>query len=68
MNTSFVEIIGTVTEPDTIKMQACFDIGDDLGELDTGVGDLQLTCNADVSLADFVVEKWHDPKFAGKIF
>ena len=40
MNTSFVEIIGTVTEPDTIKMQACFDIGDDLGELDTGVGDL----------------------------
>ncbi|KAI0696841.1 replication factor A protein 3 [Cytidiella melzeri] len=48
MTSSFVEIIGIAQSPNSVKAQACLNLGDDL----------------DLDLVNFVVEKWHDPKFA----
>ncbi|KAI0090381.1 replication factor A protein 3-domain-containing protein [Irpex rosettiformis] len=66
LSSTYVEVIGVVQSADTIKAQACINNGDDLGNyfnipvLPNEISNLPL----DLDVIDFVVEKWHDPKFA----
>ncbi|KAI0346688.1 replication factor A protein 3 [Trametopsis cervina] len=48
IDTAYVEIIGVVQNQSTIKAQACINLGPSL----------------DLELVNFVVEKWHDPRFS----
>ncbi|GJE87105.1 hypothetical protein PsYK624_031880 [Phanerochaete sordida] len=48
LTSQYIEVVGNVTAPDALKGHAVIDLGDDY----------------DLELANFVVEKWHDPKFA----
>ncbi|EMD35445.1 hypothetical protein CERSUDRAFT_116205 [Gelatoporia subvermispora B] len=48
ITSQYIEIIGTVQDPSTIKMQACIDLGD----------------NLDMKLVNDVVEFSHDPRFS----
>ncbi|KXN82188.1 hypothetical protein AN958_02933 [Leucoagaricus sp. SymC.cos] len=49
---TFVEFIGSVSDPSTIKMMACINMGDKL----------------DLKLADDVVEMTFDPRFSHMFF
>ncbi|EKM55304.1 uncharacterized protein PHACADRAFT_28352 [Phanerochaete carnosa HHB-10118-sp] len=47
ITSSFIEVVGNATAPDILKGHAVIDLGDDF----------------DLAIADFVVERWHNPKF-----
>ncbi|KAI0298719.1 replication factor A protein 3 [Multifurca ochricompacta] len=49
---TFVEIIGTIVNPSTIKFMACINMGS----------------NLDLTLVNQVVELTFDPKFRGRLF
>jgi len=48
MSTPYIEVIGTVVDPTTVKTMMCINLGDEI----------------DMNLVNDVVELYHDPRFA----